>query len=363
MCGAAGRILLTCAAITAKAEARIRFSTCLAAYTSEVTSLRQALMSEDAEREIEQPKTQERAPEGVKRASQFADTNKQVAWTAATENYRTSDKDSVTMPAITEEMNEILKAHVGKWNKCEIDYASDFAAQQPEVKLAVRDDYLNRTEYSQPESIPVGKHVFVEDLLRMASPIGPASQQSETLKGLMGEMRKHPWKVEVVFEPHPENPEYDPNENQGVIYVDSTHSKQKQIETFAHELYHATHQNLDDLYGGKEPVSLERYKQIRAIDENLSKEQIANFLREHPAAAFGKDGNPVKDSSGHYETESYSEKHEDDYSKHYKPNFNENRRNLLQRDWLGKGYERRENSLGKPSLFTCPSKQPQRYSS
>lgn len=237
-----------------------------------------------------------------------------------------------------------------------------------------------------PESPPIGERVSVENLLGMVSPIGPASQKSKTLKTLVGEMRNHPWEVGAIFEPHPDNPEYDPFSN--TISVDSTLSKQKQVETFGHELYHATHQNIDDLYGVKGPVSLELYKQIKmdqeagafltefkinrelnhtekpaykhvegdqvkpkhiedlivykqpgVIDDALSKEAIGKFLSEHPAAKFGKDGQPKKDWWGHYETElPYPQKHERDYGNKYRPNFEENQRNLTQRGWLGKGF-------------------------
>ena len=240
----------------------------------------------------------------------------------------------------------------------------------------------------QPEAPPIGERVSVENLLGMVSPIGPASQKSDTLKSLLGEMRKHPWQVGTVFEPHPDNPEYDPNPGQNLIHVDSSLSTQKQIETFGHELYHATHQNLDDLFGGKQPVSPERYNQIKmdqeagafltefkinrelghtektaykyvegdqvipkyiedlvvykqsgAIDEGKSKEAIAAFLSEHPAAKFGKDGQPVKNWFGQFETmPPYPQKNAEDYRNKYRPNFAVNRHNLIAKDWLGKGF-------------------------
>lgn len=237
-----------------------------------------------------------------------------------------------------------------------------------------------------PESPPVGNRVSVENLLCMVSPIGPASQKSETLKSLLSEMRKHPWEVRANFEPRPENPEYDPNQNKNTIHIDSTLSEQKQVETFGHELYHATHQNLDDLFGRKDPVSVERYKQIKmdqeagaflsefkinrelkhtekpaykyvdgndikpkyiealivykqpdVIDEGRSKEAIAKFLSAHPAAVY-ENGQVKRKFWGQLETESYPQTHENDYWKNYRPNFYTNRRNLTERDWLGNGY-------------------------
>jgi hypothetical protein len=238
----------------------------------------------------------------------------------------------------------------------------------------------------QPEGPPIGERVSVENLLGLVSPIGPASQKSETLKSLLGDMRKHPWEVGLVFEPNPKNPEYDPNEKENTIHVDSIFSKQKQIETFGHELYHATHQNLDDLYGDKDPVSLDRYKQIKmdqeagafltefkinrelhhsekpaysyvennqikpkhiedfifykqlgVIDEVRSKESIAKFLSEHPAPVY-ENGHEKRNLLAQIETQSYSQKNESDYWKSYRPNFETNHRNLAERGWLGKGF-------------------------
>lgn len=280
--------------------------------------------------------------------------------------------ESVTIGALDPDGNEIKAS--GKTGLTE-----------SELELAWRPGQLEPVK-PQPESPPIGQRVSVENLLGMVSPIGPARQKSETLKNLLGEMRKHPWKVGVIFEPNPKNPEYDPNPKQNTIHIDSTFSKQKQVETFGHELYHATHQNLDDLYGGKSPVSLDRYKQIKmdqeagaflrefkinrelghtekpaynyadgndvkpkyiedlvvykqpgVIDETRSKEAIAKFLSGHPAAVY-ENGHVKRNFWGQIETESYPQKHENDYWKNYKLNFETNHRSLAERDMLGKGY-------------------------
>ncbi len=345
------------------------------AYTGERLSAR-FVMDNETEKKTDAQELKRPLNE-ILRSEQFTDAGKQNAWTKATEDNRSSQHVYATMESMSaEEVNEIkAKGGFQKFEITGLDVETDHHRKQ----LALRDDYLNRSE-NKPS---VSEVITVESLLGMLSDIGPASKESGTLRNLLGEMRKHPWEVGVIFEPHPKHPEYDPKVN--TIHVDSAFSKQKQVETFGHELYHATHQNLDELYGRKDPVSLNRYKQIKmdqeagsflaefkvnrelkhtepvtfdyvlgnnvhkqpiadlvvysspgVIDEAASKQAIAKFLSAHPAPMY-KNGQVERDSTGQIQTNSYSQTHEHDHEK-YKFFFSENRAELLKRGWLGQGY-------------------------
>lgn len=69
-------------------------------------------MSDEVEKKIENPPTA-RSLEEIVRASQFTDTSKQNSWSEATADYRTTQKDSATMEALSEQKIAEIKANGG----------------------------------------------------------------------------------------------------------------------------------------------------------------------------------------------------------------------------------------------------------
>lgn len=74
--------------------------------------------------------------------------------------------------------------------------------------------------------------------------------KSKTLEQVVGRLKAIPWSndIRITFNSTAKNPEY--REHSSRITINPTHSTYKQIEEFAHEAYHATHQFLSKVYGG-----------------------------------------------------------------------------------------------------------------
>lgn len=91
--------------------------------------------------------------------------------------------------------------------------------------------------------------------------------KSPTLESAVARLRDCPWadKIKFKFDGSVTNPDY--NERESTITINPNDSVAKQIETFVHEAYHATHQGLNDLFGGKQPVSKEDFVRIMADHE------------------------------------------------------------------------------------------------
>jgi hypothetical protein len=82
-----------------------------AAYTGK-GSFEGSAMSDEVEKKIENPPTA-RSLEEIVRASQFTDTSKQNSWSEATADYRTTQKDSATMEALSDQKIAEIKANGG----------------------------------------------------------------------------------------------------------------------------------------------------------------------------------------------------------------------------------------------------------
>ncbi len=74
--------------------------------------------------------------------------------------------------------------------------------------------------------------------------------KSKTLEEIVDRLKDCPWadKIHVKFDSKALNPEYDPVHN--TITINPKDSIEAQIELFAHEAYHSTHQFLNKMYGG-----------------------------------------------------------------------------------------------------------------
>lgn len=241
-----------------------------------------------------------------------------------------------------------------------------------------------RRLHQNPDGPPENKMIPVDSLLRMQSDLRPATAASPTIRELVGIMNKQPWQVVATYEHPVKFPDYNPADNS--IHIDSALSKQKQVDTFAHELYHATHQNLDELYGKPDAVGLDQYRKIKmdqesgaflsefkankelkhtepvsfdyvennvihkqrisdlisytkdgSIDDTASKARIKEFLSTHRAPKSDDRGKLARDSNGTIQTNFYPDTHTHGYGDYLK-NFEHNRQELLKKQWLGKGY-------------------------
>lgn len=88
------------------------------------------------------------------------------------------------------------------------------------------------------------------------------------------ELRDCKWEKDIhVWKRHPlEFTDYSAENSR--LEIDSSASYKRQIETLAHEGYHATHQDLDKLYGGSSPMDEDKYVGVKLHQE------VGAFLRE-----------------------------------------------------------------------------------
>ena len=238
------------------------------------------------------------------------------------------------------------------------------------------------------EGPTIGKAVSITEFMELDSPVGDAyrSKKSNTLTSLVSEMQKRPWTVNAVFDNDSRFQDYDAFTN--TIHLGTKWNDATKIDNFGHEAYHATHQDLDKLYGPTNHVGKQEYLKIKmgqeagafltefkvnqelghkptsyeyaegsevkhqkigdlvqykdaartTIDEPASKAAIAKFIGEHHAPIRKPDGRPERNMfTGEIQTDSYPKQHERGYEEYVK-HFQENRKNLAAQEWLGKGY-------------------------
>lgn len=308
-------------------------------------------------------------------------TPKQFARTSEGAKQLAQQGESIS---IVDDMKGLKTSRTNVLKESDFNQPASPVDNQPAKPVEIA-SYPHKVEPVRPEpETPVeGEQILVQTLLGMKTDISSACEKSPTLKSLVANMKQHPWAVNVVFIPRPKMQEYDAGSN--TITVDTKLSSQKQVDSFGHELYHSTHQSLDKLYSSPTPVSLESYKQIRMdgetgaflaefkvnrelrhtermtfdyvqgktvrklsigslihynssgeVDDEKSKQSIAKFLRENRAPEIDNQGNPVYKGDGSIATTYYPADHEKDFSK-YLQFFDENRRELMRKGWLGKG--------------------------
>jgi hypothetical protein len=237
--------------------------------------------------------------------------------------------------------------------------------------------------------IVVGKPLEVSKYLEAPSPISDAvlPKKSPTLSKLVEDLKKLPWNVNIVFEESAKFQDYDPKTS--TIHLGMKWNNERQIENFGHEIYHATHQDLDLLYsepeplahglfmaikmdqeagaflaelkvnrelGHKQPTSYEyvdidrvKTKQLAelvvykgsgqsSIDDLRSRAAIGNFLREHHAPVRDNTNKPILEWHGlSLSASPYTESHERAYQM-YVQKFRENQKSLKDKNWLNKGF-------------------------
>lgn len=126
-------------------------------------------------------------------------------------------------------------------------------------KLALRDDYLNRSELNKlfPKD---GDNLTLKQVLEdYKTPFMDAYERSKTLKDgdpgksktledVVDRLKACPWadQIRIRFDSRADHPEY--RNADSTIVIRPRDQPERQIENFAHEGYHATHQFLSNLY-------------------------------------------------------------------------------------------------------------------
>lgn len=273
--------------------------------------------------------------------------------------------------------------------------AQSDSQQLTNEEIALRDDYYNRdvakenSEKKQPAKDPLSEKTPLSEFLKADPITGKAyrSGKSITLTSLVAEISKRPWTVNAVYDTSASFQDYDAKDS--TIHLGTNWADGKKIDNIGHEAYHATHQDLDNLFGSKERIEKDEYLRLKMdqeagafltefkvnrefghkpatsyeyaegsdvkhkeigelivyrdaarsiIDEKASKEAIGGFLRHHHAPIRNQNGWAERDSwTGEIHTSPYPKQHEKSF-KEYSEHFEENRATLLKNGWLGKGY-------------------------
>lgn len=154
-----------------------------------------------------------------------------------------------------------------------------FSTDHNHQKLAIRDDYLNRYECALPaEDIPPGAtpgHDYFSLSEFLSRPVVQrACKISEAFAKTVDEIQKVPWAKELHIWKRDQGKylDYDPETSR--LEIDAHASPKRQMETFAHEGYHASHQDLSALYLHDKPLTYEHYLSIKM------RQEAGAFLRE-----------------------------------------------------------------------------------
>ena len=175
---------------------------------------------------------------------------------------------------------------------------SDFNMPSSE-KLALRDDYLNRSELNKlvpkdGDNLPLKqvledyKTPFMDAYERSKNLKDGDPGKSKTLEDVVDRLRDCPWadKIHIKFDSRADNTEYD--ELASTITIRPQDSAKTQTENFAHEGFHATHQFLSKLYDHG-IVSTKEFEDIfmrGEVDSMLTEAKVQQELN--------KNGEPAK---------------------------------------------------------------------
>lgn len=126
-------------------------------------------------------------------------------------------------------------------------------------KIALRDDYLNRYELKPLQPIDGQSMTLHEALAVFKTPFMDAYEhskqlkdgepgKSKTLEEVVNRLKDCPWadRIYIKFDSKAPNTEYD--NLTSAITIRPQDSSGKQVENFAHEAFHSTHQFLSKLY-------------------------------------------------------------------------------------------------------------------
>jgi hypothetical protein len=117
-------------------------------------------------------------------------------------------------------------------------------AKKPHEKSTPKDgDHLTLKQLLHDYKTP-----FIDAYERSKQLKDGAPGKSKTLEEIVDRLKACPWADQILidFKLHPNNPEY--SNQSSTITIDLADPPQKQIENFAHEAFHATHQFLSTQY-------------------------------------------------------------------------------------------------------------------
>lgn len=237
---------------------------------------------QDIGKKDDRPSEDQKASDGIKVEARFTDVGKQETWIQTQQEHKLGESESATMKAVSEV--DRAKINAGGYQKLQIvgleEPSAGSAIGSDSNRIALRDDYYNRHQYDKepkregyipPGARPGVDYFGISEFLQRKG-LQEAVKVSPQLARNLVEIQKCKWASDIhVWQHHPAA-EYDAKTS--VIEVDPGQSRKRQIEVFAHESYHATHQDLDDLYGGQKPVSETEFVNIKM------RQEAGAFLRE-----------------------------------------------------------------------------------
>jgi len=164
-------------------------------------------------------------------------------------------------------------------------------ADKPHEKLIPKDgDHLNLKQLLNDYKTP-----FIDAYEQSRHLEDGEPGKSKTLEEVVDRLKACPWadQVFVDFKFKPDNPEY--SNQKSTITIDTSDSPQKQIENFAHEAFHATHQFLSKQYDNgklsqKEFVDTWLNGEVSSMQVEAKVHQELKLSGEEPKFKFVNDG-------------------------------------------------------------------------
>lgn len=275
-------------------------------------------MADETEQKLDAPKIQQPS-DATKQDSVIAgQPNQEVHGRAFASAHKDDKYPSGIMPALHESFGlegELTEADTGR-KTCE---AEDAPAAE---RLALRDDYLNRSELKKLVPKDGDNPTLKQVLEDYKTPFMDAYERSKnlkvgdpgkskTLEDVVDRLKDCPWadKIHVKFNSRADNTEYDALAS--TITIRPQDTPQKQTENFAHEGFHATHQFLSKLYdhGIVNPKDFEDIWMRGEVDSMLTEAKVQQELDRNGEPAkfyYYRADNGQKD---HIEIRQYANQH------------------------------------------------------
>jgi hypothetical protein len=207
----------------------------------------------------------------------------------------------------------------------------------------------------------------ISDAYALSRRGNPGDPRSQTLEQVIQRLREIPWanQIRIRFDSRATNPEYDAATS--TITINPNASAQRQIESFVHEAYHATHAGLHALYNNgvvteQEFVRIYMNNEVQAMlaearvhtelghgpppvrfyyrrpDGTQAHIDIASYVAQHgenALRAFLTTAQPIGQNAQPYGN------HYASFYAAYRQNFNQNRPTVLQfiQRWVNSGHQ------------------------
>jgi hypothetical protein len=195
-----------------------------------------------------------------------------------------------------------------------------FDSSSPVEKIALRDDYLNRYELKPllpidgqtmtlHETLTVFKTPFIDAYEHSKQLKDGQPGKSKTLEEVVNRLKDCPWadRISIKFDSKAPNTEYD--NLASTITIRPQDGSGKQVENFAHEAFHSTHQFLSKLYdhGIVKPKDFENIWLEGEVDSMLTEVRTHHELGlKGDSPRFNYERNGHED---HIDIQKYVEEH------------------------------------------------------